>query len=200
MTGGGSIQQLRENFEAQFEAGSDGRYLYRRNQKGEPIPVSADERDRFVRQYIRRIWYIMGGMMVTLVAFVGFVVWWSIATHEFSNVLLYIACGAIASVFIGLMYWVRGAPARELEGRASVGRERTKEEMRAIFFGKLSYAQLAGAGAFGLFITVSRAIRSDTSPSGREFWFALGAGLVLLCGIQAFRKWRFEQEHPDDLI
>src|SRR2546423_7487209 len=101
----GSIQQLRENFEAQFEVAGEGRSVYRRNQKGEPIPVTAEERGRFIRQYGRRIWFIIGGMMAALLAFGGVVIWLTVMSNgELPDVLLYVGIGAIAVVAIALMY------------------------------------------------------------------------------------------------
>jgi hypothetical protein len=194
---GGSVQNLRENFEAQFEADGEGRYLYRRNQKGEPIPVSAEERERFIRQYALRIRFIMAGMMVALFASLGLVVWWTVATQSnLSEITLTAVILGIATVAIALMYWVRGAPARELDGRTAVGRERSTEEMRA----KISYGQLAAGAAFGLFIVLNRALREGVHSGSFKFWLGLGVLLVVVSAIQAFRKWRFETGHPSDVI
>jgi hypothetical protein len=77
-----STQQLRETFEAQFEAAGEERYLYRRNQKGEPIPVTAEERDRFVREFGWRIRLVMGGMIVGLLGFCGVLIWWTVSRQE----------------------------------------------------------------------------------------------------------------------
>lgn len=190
---------MRENFEAQFEPAGDGRYLYRRNQKGESIPVTSEERDRFFRQYILRIRFIMVGMAVGLVGFMGLFLWWTIANYpNVSQVPLYVGLIGITAAAIGLMYWVRGAPARELEGRMPVGRERSREEMRAIYFRKISYGQLAGAAGAGLVIVGSRAAKENLFVGWHSLWLIMGAGLILLSAVQAFRKWRFEADHPED--
>jgi hypothetical protein len=195
MTMNNSIQQMHENFEAQFEVGADGRYLYRRNQKGEPIPVSADERERFIRQYKSRIRAIMGGMVAALLASVGLVIWWTVATNsELPDVLLYVGIGAIAIAAIALMYWVQAAPAREIGGRAPIGRERTKEEMRAIFFKKISYGQLAGAAALGAVLPFMQRSGTDVFHGWARLWLVFGGLFVLLAGVQGVRKWRFERK------
>ena len=43
-------------------------------------------------------------------------------------------------------------------------------------------------------------LRSDTDVlhGWGRLWLVFGAALVLLAGIQAFRKWRFERENGDD--
>jgi hypothetical protein len=200
----GSVQRLRENFEAQFEAAGEGRYFYRRNQKGEPIPVSAEERERFVRQYVKRIWLVLSGMMAVLFAFMVLFVWLTVATNsELSDVQLYLGIGVISVIAIGLMYWVRGAPARELEGRTPVGRERSTDEMRAIFFQKISYGQLATAAGFGVILPFMQTFGRhpvDVFHGWGRLWLVLGAALVLLAAVQAFRKWRFDNQHPSDVI
>src|SRR5689334_8456091 len=193
-----SVKAMRESFEAQFEVAGEARYLYRKNQKGEPIPVSAEERNRFVRQYASRIRLIMGGMVAGLLGFMGFFLWWTISSRSANQVPLYVGLIAITAVSIGLMYWVRGAPARALDGRMSVGRERTREEMQAIFFRKLSYGQLAGGAATGVIIVATRAAKENLFVGWHRAWLAVGAVLVLLSAVQAFRKWRFESDHPED--
>jgi hypothetical protein len=190
----GSVQNMRVSFEEQFEVVGEDKYLYRRNQKGEPIPVTSEERERFVRQYLRRIWWIMGGMMIVLSVFFGLVIWQTVAADsELSDMLLYAGIIVIATIAVALMYWVRGAPARELQGRGAVGRERTSEEMRAIYFGKMTYGQLLAAGGFGMFLIVYRATSEDILSGWHRIWLFLGAGLVLLAVVQALRKWQFDQ-------
>jgi hypothetical protein len=195
-----STQQLRETFEAQFEAAGEERYLYRRNQKGEPIPVTAEERDRFVREFGWRIRLVMGGMIVGLLGFWGVLIWWTVSRQEdLPRARMYAGTIIIAVAVTGLMYWVRGAPARELDGRSSVGRERSAEEMRAIFFRKITYGRLAGVAAVGAGIALSRATRENIFVGWHRFWLVLGAAAVLIAAVQAFRKWRFESEHPQDI-
>lgn len=192
---------MRESFEAQFEASGENRYLYRRNQKGEPIPVTADERERFIRQYVRRIWFVMGGMMAILLAFWGLVICWMVSIgRDFPDVAMYVGTAVIAAVASALMYWIRGAPARELEGRTPVGRERTSQEVRALNLNKTSYGQLALVGGFGAFLIVVRGTIDRSSSGSRWLELIGGAALLMFAGARAFQKWRFDSEHPSDLI
>jgi len=195
----GSVDRMRESFEAQFEPAGDNRYLYRRNQKGEPIPVTGEERDRFSRNYLRQIWFILGGMTVALLGFGGLILWWTVwINSELPDVSLYIGLGVITATAIALMYWVRGGPARALEGRTPVGRERTKDEMRAILFKKLSYGQLAAVVAVGAILPFTLRSRPDVFRGWGRLWLVYGAAIILIAAVQAFRKWRFESEHPSD--
>src|SRR4051812_27298857 len=110
-----AAQRTRQSFEAQFEADGDGRYLYRRNSKGEPIPVTAEERERFVSEYVRRMWLIRIATAVALCVVVGFVLPHSVRpSGVFSDPLFYGALVLIAVPSVAMMYWAGSAPAREL--------------------------------------------------------------------------------------
>src|SRR4051794_14840867 len=112
MSMSGSFQQMRENFDSQFEAAGEDRYLYRCNQKHEPIPVTAEERERLVHQYIWRIRLILGGMMAVLAAFWGLIFWWMVTKgNKLPDAAMYVGTTAIAVVAIASLYWVRGSPA-----------------------------------------------------------------------------------------
>jgi hypothetical protein len=116
---------------------------------------------------------------------------------------MYVGTVVIAALPIALMYWIRGAPGRELEGRTPVGRERSSDEMKAIFFKKTSYGQLAGAAAFGPIVPLMMGFGRnpvDVFHGWGRLWWVLGGALVLFAAIQALRKWRFESEHPNDAI
>ena len=199
-----NVDRMRENFEAQFEPAGEDKYLYRRNQKGPAIPVTTDERERFVRQYVRSIWFIMWGMMVVLLAFWGLAIWWTLSARgDFPDVTMYVGTGVITVGAIVPMYWMRGAPARELEGRTPVAAERSTEQTREMMFHKMTYGQLAGAAAFGPLVPVMMAFGRhpiDVFHGWGRLWLVLGAALTLFAAVQAFRKWRFEIDHPSGVI
>jgi hypothetical protein len=198
---GSSVQQMRESFEAQFEASGNGKYIYRRGQKGEAIPVTAEERDRFIQRYVRRIWLILGGMMAVLAAFWGAVFWWMVGRgNDLPNSAMYVGTGVIAVVSIALMYWIRGAPARELEGRTPVSAERSSEEMRGFYLNKTTYGQLAAVAGFGAFLIGMPFLRESDPYSLRWLDLIGGAGLILFAGIRALQKWRYDSEHPSDVM
>jgi hypothetical protein len=134
-------------------------------------------------------------MTVAIVAFIALAAWWSVSIgNDLPDGSLFAGLIAISVVAIGAMYFVQGAPARELEGRSSVGRERSKEEMRAIFLAKITYGRLAGVAAAGVLIPMSQAAKTDIFSGWHRIWLIAGAGLVLLAADQAFRKWIFENQ------
>jgi hypothetical protein len=196
----GSVDRMRDSFDAQFEVAADGKYLYRRNQKGEPMSVTADERERFIRQYVRRIWFVLLGMMAGLVILWGVIIWWSVSNGvDLPDVALYVSSGVAVVIATVLMYWVRGAPARELEDRTPIGRERSGEEMRAIYLSKTSYRQLGAAGAFGAFLILFRGIRDHSHPGWHWFYLLLGGALIVFAAVRAIQKWRFDSERGSDV-
>jgi drug/metabolite transporter (DMT)-like permease len=197
-----SVQRMRESFEAQFEASDAGKFVYRKNLKGAPIPVSSQERERFTEQYVRRIWTILIGMVIALLAFWGLLIWWLVMSgSELPNLPVLIGTLFIAIIAIAFMYWVRGAPARELRDRSPVGRGRTSDEMHTIFMAKTTYGQLLAAAGFGVFIIVIGPPAHERSDSAWSwFYLALGGGLIVFAAVRAFQKWRFDSHHPNDVL
>ena len=201
MYGNDSWRQLRENFADQFEPYNEGEYLYRRNQKGVPIAVTAEERERFIAQYARRLRYSMWGMVAALIAFMGAIVWWTVTRNsDLPEPVMYVGFGLITGVAIANLYWVRGAPARELERRSPVGRERSRDEVRGLLFRKLSYGQLAGAAFAGLVLVLSRASEEDLFSGWHRLWLVFAVLILFTAGVQALRKWRIENQDDDSPI
>lgn len=193
---GDNIQRMREEFESQFEPAGGNRYLYRRNQKGEPIPVSPEERRRFIDTYARRVRYLLGATVILVMAFIGAAIAWEMSSGiELPEWTILTGALTVTAISIVAMYWARGAPARELRGRASIGRERTGEEMRVIYFKKISYGQLAIAAVVGTVLVASRASDGESSSTSHWIWLVAGTGLVILAVAQALRKWIFESQN-----
>ena len=196
----GSIERMKEHFETQFEVAEDGRLLYRRNQKGAPIPVSAQEHDLFVREYLRAIYWIIGGMMAAIVIFVGLAVWWIVATEtDLPETWMTIGMISISVAAIASMYWVQAAPSRELGHRASFGLERTRDEMRTIRFSKISYGQLGAAAIGGAVLPFTIRSDQDVLNGWGRLWLVFGGVIILVAIVQAARKWHFEKERRSGL-
>lgn len=72
MIGFGGFERQRRMFAAQFEADGVG-FLYRNHTIGEPIPVSAAERERYVAGFVRftryGFWAMIAGAVLLLAAF-----------------------------------------------------------------------------------------------------------------------------------
>jgi hypothetical protein len=190
---------LIRTFEDQFEEDGVGGYLYRLNGKGRPIPVGSGERRRFINQYASRIFLLWATMMIA--ALLLFYHFYSGVIHSttvlpssviFSDPFFYAGLSAIVLPTYALMRWLRGAPARALKGRASIGPEPTSDEVRANALRRITYPDLAlialvGAGSYSYI--------ADGHWDRR--WIFVPPVIVLVAAVQAFRKWRFERLHPD---
>jgi tetratricopeptide (TPR) repeat protein len=75
-----------------------------------------------------------------------------------------------------------------------VGGPRSTDEVSRLRFQRLNYGQLATAAFGGLLIPFIGSSRADVFSGWNRLWLILGGSLVAVAAIQAFRKWRFEQE------
>ncbi|WP_028969392.1 hypothetical protein [Sphingomonas sp. URHD0057] len=185
---------MRQRFEWQFEATGEGGYLYRRNWKAAAIPVTAEERDRFIRQYVVRIYIILSVMVVAVTVLLGVLILGTGtgAVAKVPRVQFLAGMVAISLVGTALMLWIYGSPARALQDRAAVADARSAEEVRAVILGKMSYGRLA----FVALVGAASVIHTINGHWDRR-WIVLPPLIVLFAAVQAFRKWRFESEHPD---
>lgn len=121
------ISALGFGMAAQFKPDGKGGWLYRKDQKGPPIPTTREERDRHVRRFgwITLIALPLFMAMVMLLALVAT----GIAPNPSDTV------GALGAIVVGgvpmaLIYaylkWFSHAPAREFADRAPVGPARAR--------------------------------------------------------------------------
>ncbi|HEU0283803.1 MAG TPA: hypothetical protein VFR52_01525, partial [Sphingomicrobium sp.] len=142
--GSDNWSQAKELFERQFEPERD-HFLYRRNQKGPPIRVSSDERDRFINDYALRLRRGTRGTVGGMLLLTALAVWWMFQTDsDVPDIAIYAGMGAIVAALIGYTLWAWGAPAREMARRMPTGRERTRTEVSRIWLKNMSYGRLAG--------------------------------------------------------
>lgn len=187
--------RVRQTFADQFE--QDGaNFIYRRSQKGEAIRVSAQERSKFIEEFDRNVrrakWIIYVGLTLVLGGIIGFSL---LRGTDLSQGAILIGIGLAMIPYLAFYRWAWAAPARELGGRTPIAGERPPDEVRRIRFQRMTYGQLAGA-AFGgvMMIPFIRSSRQDVFSGWNRLWLVFGGALVLLAAVQAFRKWRFEQE------
>lgn len=184
----------RNSFADQFE--QDGsNFIYRRSQKGEAIRVSAEERTRFIDEFNRSLrrgmWMMYIGLALTLGGAVLFSV---LRGSDLSQAALFAGMAIVMVPYFAYVSWVWGAPARELAGRTPIAVERSPGEVRRLRFQRITYGQLGIAALAGLAIPLFGSARQEVLSGWNRLWLAFGGGLVLFVAIQAFRKWRFEQE------
>jgi Flp pilus assembly protein TadD len=189
-----SWNSVRQAFLDQFEPDKDA-FIYRRSQKGEAIRVTASERDRFIDDFelsLRRSkWIIFAGIAILIggelaVSFLD--------ERAPSPVVIYVGVALTFIPYLAHHRFAWAAPSRELAGRTPIARERSRDEVRRLQFKRISYGQLGLAALFGLALPF---IVTPTPLSGwSRSWLAAGAGIALVAGVQAFRKWRLEQDEP----
>lgn len=191
--GNDSFQQSRQLFEDQFEADGDG-FLYRRSQKGAPVRVTADERSRFVSEYMTRtkrgVWI---GVTLTMLTIGGFV-WWTLGTDvEFEGGPIWALTAVLILAIGSYSLWNWGAPARELANRTPVGRERSSAEVSQRFLQNMTYGQLAATAFAGIMLPFALRGKHDFFQGWDRLWLVMSGGIVLVAVIQAFRKWLIER-------
>jgi regulator of sirC expression with transglutaminase-like and TPR domain/MFS family permease len=190
----GSWDSLRKAFADQFEQDGTG-FVYRRSQKGEAIRVSAEERRKFVDGFDRNVrrskWMIYLGLSLVLGGILALSL---LENYEVSQVATFAAFGLAMIPYFAFNQWAWSAPARELAGRTPIAGELSSDEVRRLRFQRISYGQLAGVAAGGVAIPFIGGSHQDLFSGWNRLWLLLGSALVLLAAVQAFRKWRFEQE------
>lgn len=190
-------RRTRQLFEAQFEPAGDGTYLYRKNRRAPPIPVTRHERDRFVDQYVFGMRFVIAGMMAAGLGFLTLALWWMSKTGAHPPTIAIYGILTVLSgvIFMPLFYWIAGAPARELRGRAPVGPARTKDEMRAIYFKNISYGKIVAIALLGLSTPLARRNLWPENVAWHRWSWAIAIAILLVATVVAVRKFRFESAH-----
>jgi hypothetical protein len=186
--------RVRQTFADQFER--DGtNFIYRRSQTGDAIRVSAEERANFIEEFDRNLrrakWIIYIGVTLVLGGFIGFSL---LRGSDSSQAAILIGIAIAMIPYFAYYRWTWAAPTRELGSRTPIAGERSADDVRRLRFRRLTYRQLAAAAFGGVMIPFFGSSRQDVFSGWNRLWFAFGCALVLLCAVQAFRKWRFEQE------
>jgi tetratricopeptide (TPR) repeat protein len=180
-------------FAEQFERNGTS-YVYRKSQKGEAISVSADERKNFIGDFdanLRRAKWVLFLGMIAVVGVLTLLIWRT--DGELSQLAIFAAMGGVLAPYLLFLHWAWGVPARALAGRTPVARELSAEGVRELRFRRQTYGQLATAALGGLAIPFIGSAHQDVFSGWGRLWLVFGVGLVTLAAVQAFRKWRFDQ-------
>jgi len=180
-----------QSFQDQFQP--DGQdYLYRKYQKGAPIRVSAEERDRFIAAF-RRSWTFLVWMgaaiyvpsLIVLLIYVP-----AAAAHE--NMIIWSSMAIFLGLVVAGMYWYWNVPMRALRSRGTSGQALSPVEARRLAFSKISFGQLATVPVLAAVLLWRVGRRNDIWSGWGRLWLVPAVALIVLAAVQAFRKWRFE--------
>ena len=156
--------------------------------------MSAEERSRFVEEFDRDLrrakWIIYVGLAVVVG---GLLVLSVVEGSDLSQLAISAGVGLVM-IYFAYYRWAWAAPARELAGRTPIAGERSAEEVRRLRFQRVTYRQLAGAAFGGMVIPFIGSSRQDVFSGWNRLWLVFGGAIILFAAIQAFRKWRLEQE------
>lgn len=107
---------------------------------------------------------------------------------------MYAGIGAVMAGWCAIYWRAWKAPARELAGRTPVAGPRSKLDVQRMSLGAISYGQLGLAAVSGVALPFLTTGGGDMFSGWNRLWLLFGAVLVAGAAVQAFRKWRVEQE------
>ncbi len=189
----GSYPAMRRQFAAQFDE-EDGRLVFRANGSGPAILVTATERDAFIMDYDRFLsrwrwqmifWIIPGILVAGIVMF---------AVGILDGPMIYV--GIFAGIAPGLIVSIRSAyrardmPKRELADRALVAPALPKDVARRKVLGSIPWPGLALGPAYTVYLMWRYHALSSPFAPNHMFWTLAAGGMIVLCAVQAMRKWR----------
>ncbi len=111
------FERQRQMFAAQFEPNGAG-YIYRNHTVGEPNPVSAADRDRYVANFDRVTRQGFRAALIAAVILLAGLVSYSFATRtQVPDLVFYVAFGAMFALYMMGYFRAWTLPSRESRGR-----------------------------------------------------------------------------------
>ncbi len=188
------IDRIRKTFADQFE--QDGpKIVFRKNLKGAPVEVSAEERDFLLLQFKRHIvWLGVLTAVLTVVVIVGIGIVTFNLNIDSSQPLAFLAVFVILAPVMAAGFWAWNAPDRLIAGRAAIGPARSSSEMKKLGMARLTWTNLAGAAVIGLLLLLRVDRNQSLTSASNLIWISLSALLVLAAAIQSIRKHRAQRK------
>ncbi|MDB5708879.1 MAG: hypothetical protein JWL96_949 [Sphingomonas bacterium] len=185
------LARVKQAFAAQFTADRDG-HIYRRGQRGPGIRVTAAERDRFVETFERGVIRLAWSMVLAATLLLGALALfsielpWPLSGHEEAVATLLL----IAS-FMLAWWWIRNAPMRALERRATIDQGLPVANYRRAMLVAMPWSIPVIAALFQVALIVRVAV-FEPDPFGRQQWSYYAVAAVGLTGMAviAWFKWR----------
>lgn len=193
MIGYNGSAHSKQLFEAQFEPYREG-YAYRKHMKGPAIPVTADERNRFVGNYVRfnryGIWTMVAAM--TMLAFIA-AAWSTVTDIAVSDGMIFGAVIVLAMAFLAVHRWFWTAPARELALRTPISNERSRSDAKRVMLKRTRYRYIIGMALVSIWAALDSATRDGWISGWGRLWLGLAGLFVVGFSLQLVRKWRFDR-------
>ncbi len=189
----GGSDRVRQLFEDQFEPDGSG-YIYRKNMKGEPVKVTASERDAFIKDFARTMRI---GMLLVVIGTILLIVLLAATGLDpdktTGQIGVYGGIAAMLLLFMIFHFRAWNRPARALQDRVSLGHARTREEARDAFIRRTSYGQYATYSALSVALFWRYAGTHDVLHGWPRIAPVLLALILGAFGWRVFQKWQLER-------
>jgi hypothetical protein len=181
---------VKEIFANRFERKGDA-YVFRANFGAAGYRVGADDRDRMLAEFGRRLdWLTWGASALIVLVGVGLTWVASGPSDDARGAIICSLLGVSLGSYLIPFCWLWNAPVRELRGRVQVSEGRTKAEAKRLAFERLTWRNL-GVGVVVAAVLLWWASADGNLLVGWNRLWLVGAGaLLLMIAVQAFRKWR----------
>jgi hypothetical protein len=185
------LARVKQAFAAQFTPDRDG-HIYRRGQRGPGIRVTAAERDRFIETFNRGVIRLAWSMVLAATLLLGSLALfsielpWPLSGHEEG-----VATLLLLASFMLAWWWIRNAPVRALERRATIDQGVAGADYRRAMLVAMPWSIPVIAALFQIGLIVRVAV-FEPDPLGRQQWSYYAVAAVGLAGmaVVAWFKWR----------
>ncbi len=185
------LARVKQAFAAQFTPDRDG-HIYRHGQRGPGIRVTAAERDRFVETFDRGVIRLAWSMVLAATLLLGSLALfsielpWPLSGHEEA-----VATMLLIASFMLAWWWIRNAPVRALDRRATIDQGVPGAAYRRAMLVAMPWSIPIIAALFQVALIVRIAV-FEPDPFGRQQWSYYAVAAVGLTGMAviAWFKWR----------
>ena len=185
------LARVKQAFAAQFTPDRDG-HIYRRGQRGPGIRVTAAERDRFVETFDRGVIRLAWSMVLAATLLLGSLALfsielpWPLSGHEEG-----VAIALLLPSFMLAWWWIRNAPMRALDRRATIDQGVPGADYRRAMLAEMPWSIPVIAALFQVALIVRVAV-FEPDPFGPQQWSYYAIAIVGLTGMAviALFKWR----------
>jgi hypothetical protein len=185
------LARVKQAFAAQFTPDRDG-HIYRQGQRGPGIRVTTAERDRFVETFDRAIIRFAWTLVLATVLLLGSLslfsieLPWPLSGHEEG-----VATIGLIVAFMLAWWWIRNAPMRALDRRATIDQGIPGSAYRRAMLVAMPWSIPVIAALFQVALIVRVAL-FEPDPFGPQQWsyYAVAAAGLTGMAVIAWFKWR----------